>query len=155
MANRIKLHPTFAANVARWARGEITWAQVEGFTSQQARDFARAAYDLARKGQYKKSATILEGLLAMNPYDHASRASLGAVYQRLGRTADASREYDQAIAINGRNVVALANRGELRIQRGDPRGAEDLRKAVEFDPRLTTASARRARSVLSSMKNQA
>jgi Flp pilus assembly protein TadD len=155
MQLKTRLDPRFAANVARWARGEITWAQVEGFTSKQAGDFAKAGYDLARRGQYKKAAVIFEGLIAMNPYDHASRAALGAVYQRLGRVADAVREYDQAVAINGRNVVALANRGELRIQRGDVRGAEDLRRAVEIDARLSTASAKRARSVLASLRHQA
>jgi len=155
MSGTMRLDPRFAENVARWARGEITWAQVEGFTSKQARDFAQAGYDLARRGQFKKAVVIFEGLIAMNPYDHSSRASLGAVYQRLGRTGDAVREYDQAIATNGRNVVALANRGEIRLQQGDPGGAEDLRKAVEFDPRMLTVSANRARALLKSLRHRA
>jgi tetratricopeptide (TPR) repeat protein len=148
MHARISLHPRFARDVARWARGEITWAQVEGFTEEQAREFAQTACQLARKGQLKKAAKIFEGLVALNPLDHASRAALGGVYQRMGRFNDAMGAYDAAIATDGRDVVARANRGELRLLRGDAGGLDDLRTAIEVDQDLVTAAAKRAKAVL-------
>jgi tetratricopeptide (TPR) repeat protein len=141
------ISPQLETNVMRWLRGEITWAQVEGFTSTQAREFAKAACDLAKRGQFKKAAAILEGLVAMNPYDHGSRSALGTVYRKMGRNEEALDAYDHALAVNGRDVVALANRGELRLQASDARGLADLRKAVEVDPRLKTASAKRAAAI--------
>jgi Flp pilus assembly protein TadD len=154
MQRQVSVSPRFVENLARWAKGEITWAQVEGFTSKQARDFAKTACELAGRGQLKKAAAIFEGLVAFNPYDHASRAALGTVYQKMGRPDDAMREYDEAIATNGRDVVALANRGEMRLASGDMGGVEDLRRAIEVDPSLKTASAKRAKTVATAVANK-
>ncbi len=150
MQKEPNVSPKFFDNVARWARGEITWAQVEGFTSRQAREFAEAACDLARRGQLRKAAAIFEGLVAMNPFDHASRAALGTVYRRMGRIEDALQAFDHAIAVCADDVVALAHRGELKLQSDDPSGFDDLRRATDIDSVGRTAAARRARSVLAS-----
>ncbi len=156
MKKPIELSPEFKNRVARWAAGEITWAEVEDFTADEAREYRTTACDLARRGQLKKAAAIFEGLVAMNPKDHVSRAALGTVYQKMGRIDDALAAYEGAIATDATDVVALANRGELRLQKGDVKsGLDDLRRAVEADPGFATASARRAKALATALIVQA
>ncbi len=143
----MQLSPETVERVVLWAKGQMTWAQVEGFTAKQASEYQKTACELAQRGQLKKAALIFEGLVAINPEDHASRAALGTVYQKMGRIEEALAEYDQAIATSPTDVVALANRGELRVQKGDLGGLDDLRRAVEADPQLATASAKRAKAI--------
>jgi Flp pilus assembly protein TadD len=152
MKPQIEFSPEFKARVRQWSRGEISWAEVEGFTGKEAQEARQTACDLARRGQLKKASAIFEGLVAINPRDHSSRAALGTVYQKMGRIDEAVVAYDLAIATEGSDVVALANRGELRLKNGDVRGGlEDLSHAVEADPEGKTASAQRARAIATAL----
>ena len=156
MKSEIEFSPEFKERVRQWSRGEISWAEVEGFTGKQAQEAQQTACDLARRGQLKKAAAIFEGLLAINPADHSSRAALGTVYQKMGRLEEAASAYNLAIAGDAGDVVALANRGELRLKNGDVRGGlEDLTHAVEADPEGKTASAQRARAIATALIREA
>jgi Flp pilus assembly protein TadD len=137
-----------ARRLRAFARGEITWAEVEGFTWMRARLAMTAGCELAAAERLDESAVVFEALVAMNPKDSASQAALGTVYQKLGRPADAEAAYSAALGIDPKNAVALSNRGELRLKRGDKEGAVDLAKAVEADPQGETAAGRRARALL-------
>ena len=136
------------AKLRAWAREEITWAEVEGLTFERARSIARIGCDLAAAGRLEEARVIFSGLLAMNPKDSGAAAALGTVFHKLGRADDARKAYDEALAADPNNPVALGNRGELRLMTGDARGIEDLIAAVKADPALKTAAARRARSML-------
>ena len=129
-------------------RGESTWAEVEGMTFDQAKEIAQVGCDLAAAGQLEKARVVFEGLAAGNPRDSASRAALGTVYQKLGRVTEAIFEYTAALAEDGQNPVALANRGELRLRVGDREGFADLSSAVDADPYGETSAGRRAQSLV-------
>ena len=131
-----------------FARGEMTWAEVEGMTFEEAKAIAAVGCDLAAAGRLDDARIIFEGLVAGNPKDSAARAALGTVYQKLGRTADAITEYTAALDQDAKNPVALANRGELRLKAGDRAGFQDLAKAVEADPYGETAAGRRAKGLV-------
>jgi Flp pilus assembly protein TadD len=131
-----------------FARGEMTWAEVEGMTFEEAKAIASVGCDLAAAGRLDDARIIFEGLVAGNPKDSAARAALGTVYQKLGRTADAITEYSAALEHDAKNPVALANRGELRLKAGDRAGFQDLAKAVEADPYGETAAGRRAKALV-------
>ncbi len=66
--------------VKRFVLGELTWAEVEVFTSEQAREVGEHACALARAGRLGEAQVLLEGLTAVNPRDAASHAALGTVY---------------------------------------------------------------------------
>ncbi|MFN7130688.1 MAG: tetratricopeptide repeat protein [Myxococcales bacterium] len=140
----LQLTPDASERLMRFARGELTWAEVEGITFQQAMQMARTGCELAARGRLDEARIIFEGLVAMNPKDTSSHAALGNVYQKLGRIDDALASYDRAIALFDRNVVALASRGEIRLRRGDRAGYTDLLRAAELDPKGSTAAGRRA-----------
>ncbi|MBK7858289.1 MAG: tetratricopeptide repeat protein [Archangiaceae bacterium] len=131
-----------------FSRGEITWAEVEGMTFEEAKAIASIGCDLAAAGRLDDARVVFEGLVAGNPKDSAARAALGTVYQKLGRTDDAITEYTLALDTDQQNPVALANRGELRLKAGDRAGLKDLTKAVEADPYGETAAGRRAKGLV-------
>jgi len=70
------------------------------------------------------------------------------VYQKLGRLEDAVTEYSAALARDPANPVALVNRGELYLRRGNRQGFTDLANAVEADPKGQTSAGRRAKALV-------
>ena len=111
--------------------------------------------DLAAAGRLEESRVIFEGLVAGNPKDTGAQAALGTVYQKLGRIEDTIAAYDAAIEQDGRNPVALSNRGELRLKAGDKEGLGDLMRAIEADQQGETAAARRAAALVKAITTQA
>ena len=128
--------------------GEITFAEIAGITFQRAQQIAQTGCDLAAAGQLEDARVIFEGLVTLNRKDTAAHAALGTVYQRLGRIDDALASYGRALAGDPKNVVALANRGELRMKRGEVEGMDDLVKAVAADPNGELPASRRAQALL-------
>jgi Flp pilus assembly protein TadD len=131
-----------------FARGEVTWAEVEGMTFEEAKAIAQVGCELAAAGRYEEARVLFEGLVAGNPKDSASRAALGTVYQKLGRLQDAITVYSAALERDPRNPVALVNRGELYLRQGQRQGFTDVANAVEADPHGDTAAGRRARALV-------
>ena len=132
----------------KFARGETTWAELQGMTWQEAKAIAQVGCDLATAGRLEEARIIFEGLVEGNPRDSAVRSALGTVYQKLGRLEDAMSAYNTAVEIDPRNPVALGNRGELRLKNGDRDGFTDLARAVEADPHGETSAARRAKALV-------
>ena len=131
-----------------FARGEATWAEVEGMTFEEAKAIADVGCELAAAGRLEEARILFEGLVAGNPKDAASRAALGTVYQKLGRVQEALSEYSAALERDPRNPVALVNRGELYLRQGQRQGFTDVAQAVEADPNGETSAGRRARALV-------
>jgi Flp pilus assembly protein TadD len=127
-----------------FARGEATWAEVEGITGADAARMARTGVELAQAGRLREAALVFEAMVEINPRDAGAHAALGTVYQKLGRPGDALGAYDQAIARNPAHPVALGNRGELLLRLGRREGFGDVAAAVAADPEGKTAAGRRA-----------
>ena len=132
----------------RFLNDELTWAQVEGMSFEEAERIARLGCELAGQGRLHEARVIFEGLVAGNPEDTSAQAALGTVYQRLNLTEDATACYDRALALFADNVVALAHRGELRLRAADKRGIEDLARAARIDSGGVSRAGRRARALL-------
>lgn len=145
----------FVRNLRKFARGEMTWAEVEGMTFEEARSIANVGCELAAAGRLEESRVIFEGLVAGNPKDSGAQAALGTVYQKLGRTQDAMTAYDDAVQADPKNPVALSNRGELRLRGGDKGGMADLMLAVDADPHGETSAGRRAAGLVRAITLQA
>ena len=137
-----------AEKLKAFVRGEVTWAEVEGMTFEEAKAIAQVGCDLAAAGRYEEARILFEGLVEGNPKDAASRAALGTVYQKLGRLQDAITEYSAALERDPHNPVALVNRGELYLRQGQRQGFTDVANAVEADPHGETAAGRRARALV-------
>jgi Flp pilus assembly protein TadD len=144
----MELQDETVAKLKAFARGEMTWAEVEGMTFEEAKAIAQVGCDLAAAGRLEEARILFEGLVEGNPKDSAARAALGTVYQKLGRIEDALKAYSEALERDPGNPVALVNRGELYLRRGERRGFTDVASAVEADPHGETAAGRRARALV-------
>jgi tetratricopeptide (TPR) repeat protein len=131
--------------------GKATWAELEGITFEEAQKMAKTGCELADAGRLDEARQVFEGMTAINPKDAAAHAALGTVYQKLDRLEDAVIQYDAAIALDPKNPVALGNRGELRLKRGDLDGMDDLVKAVEAEPEGTLPASKRATGLLTAI----
>lgn len=136
------------AKLKAFARGELTWAQVEGMTFEEAKAIAQVGCELAASGRLEEARVLFEGLVEGNPLDTAARAALGTVYQKLGRTREALAAYNTVLERDPKNPVALGNRGELHLKQGNRQGFNDLALAVEADPEGLTAAGRRAKALV-------
>ncbi|NTX00548.1 tetratricopeptide repeat protein [Myxococcus sp. CA051A] len=147
-AEAMRMESGAVQRMKSFARGEATWAEVEGMTFEEAKAIAQVGCDLAAAGRLEEARILFEGLVAGNPRDAGARAALGTVYQKLGRLEEAIAEYSAALARDAAHPVALANRGELYLRKGERQGFTDLSNAVEVDPHGETAAGRRARALV-------
>src|SRR5262249_56247321 len=83
-----------------FARGEATWAEVEGITGAEAARIARSGVELAAAGRLREAALVFEALVELNPRDAGAHAALGTVYQKLERPDDALKAYGAALALD-------------------------------------------------------
>lgn len=107
-----------------------TFAREFGFTREQQQAIAAKGFDLVESGDFDGAAIVFTGLLAIDPFDAPIHAALGAVLHEQGKLTEAEAAYDTALGIEKTTVLALVNRGDIRCQRGDPGGLEDLLAAA-------------------------
>jgi Flp pilus assembly protein TadD len=127
--------PNLAQQVRQFVRGDLTWAELKGMTSDEAKLIARYGCELADAGLLKEARILFEGMVAMNPKDAAASAALGTVYEKLGLSQQARQAYEQALRWDSRHPVALTHRGVLRLRVGDAGGKDDLIAAVVAERR--------------------
>lgn len=109
-----------------------------GFTTDQLDALNTRAFDLVQAGDLEGATVILRGLIALSPDEPSYRASLGSTLQQQGQLAEAEAEYTAALALWPKAPLALVNRGELRCQRGDLGGLDDLRAAAQLKSPVRT-----------------
>jgi len=131
-----------------FVRGEITWAQLQGLTMEEAYSFAEMGYTLFQQGQYKQAKSIFEGLVLCNPYDPYFHSMLGAIYARQDLFEEAAHEYTVVLELDPENIISLVSRAEILLQSGDFEPAmKDLARAIELDPEGEDPSGLRARAL--------
>jgi len=135
-------------NWEKFVMGEITWAQLEGMTMEQAYTIADLGYTFYEQGKYDDAQTLFEGLVISNPYDGYFHTMLGAIYAKKDMHEEAAEEYSIAIELDPENISAYVNRGELLLQHGEFEYAmDDLKAAIELDPNGEDPSGIRARAL--------
>ncbi|MBI5509372.1 MAG: tetratricopeptide repeat protein [Deltaproteobacteria bacterium] len=143
-----------AANIEKFILGEITWAQLQGITMEQAYAIAEFGYGLYKEGKFHDAQKVFEGLVICNPYDSYFHNMLGAVYQQLDMKDEALESYSNAVELDSDNLHAFVNRGELLLQNGDfDKALDDLRHAIGLDPDGKEAAGLRARALATATAN--
>lgn len=135
-------------NFKKFVLGEMTWAQLQGMSMEEAYAFAELAYTLFEQGKYDDAQTIFEGLVISNPYDAYFHAMLGAIYARKDMQEEAAEEYSIAIELDPESISAYVNRAEILLQHGEFEIAmEDLKAAIKLDPKGEDPAGLRARAL--------
>ncbi len=135
-------------NIDKFLMGEITWAQLQGITMEEAYAIAEFGYGLYKEGKFHDALKIFEGLVLCNPYDSYFHNMLGAVYQQLDMRDEALESYTHAIDFDHANLPAWVNRAELLLSNGDfERALDDLNEAVRLDQEGKNPASLRARAL--------
>jgi Flp pilus assembly protein TadD len=136
-------------------KGEVTLAELEGIDGESQQKVAQLGYRLLTAGRLADARALFEGLVALNPKEPYFLLAAGAVAQKEERWDDAERWYSLALDRAPEGAVALANRGEVRVMKGDIDGAApDLMAAVKQDPQGKEPTTQRARGLLLEIKRQ-
>lgn len=94
----------------------------------------RRAYD------WRSSVALFESAVRAHPRSARARMELGGAYGRVGRVADAEREFAAAVDVLPTYAAALYNLGNLRARDGRlDDAASAYRRALESSPRLIQA----------------
>ncbi len=133
----------------KFIMGEITWAQLQGLTLDDAYRIAEYGYALFQEARYHDAKVIFEGLVVANPYDAYFHSMAGSVYQQLDMRLEAIDSYTIAIEMDPEYLPALVNRGEMYLQDGIVTMASpDLTRVLELDPECESEPAQRAVGLL-------
>ena len=109
---------------------------------------AALARQSAEQGRLDDARVLLEGLGVLEPEIAFLHTSLGCVYLRMGRDADALQEFDEALRLDPDDVAAHTYAGELRLERSEgERALKHFDEAIAQDPEGRDAFANRARTL--------
>jgi len=115
--------------------GELTWAEIVGFTAEEAHvaaDYGLACIDA---GRLDEATTVFEGLLAFNPRDAFAHVARGTIAERQGDDTLAFAHYSAALELEPTMVPALLARAELLLKLGEVELArEDIAAAEAQKP---------------------
>ncbi|MEZ4271944.1 MAG: hypothetical protein R3C68_11100 [Myxococcota bacterium] len=152
MPTRREPHPHELFTLDRFEKfvmGEMTLAEFQGMTIDEAYAIAEHGYAFFEGGRYEDARVIFEGLSACNPYDAYFHNMIGAIYQQLDRREEALDRYTLAIVLDREHAPAFVNRAELLLERGNFEIAtEDLKRVIELDPDAKTQAGMRARALM-------
>lgn len=130
----------------QFRKGELRFTQIFNFNGSQIASLMLCGYNFFTQGRLEEAKSIFEGLNLLDPNVPYVNSTLGAIYQRLGKTDLAILRYSHAIHLFPQDIVALTNRAEIYLSQGKLiEAAEDLRKVIEVDPERRNPSANRAR----------
>ena len=138
---------TGAKDVAEaFAKGEVTLATAIGLTTEKKDAIKARAFDFLKEKRGDLALPLLEGLVALDPFDVWTLTALASLKIDRGAAPLAIKLLDRALEVRPGDVTAHALRFEARTATGDLDGAQaDLKQ-------LATASAthpavRRARGL--------
>jgi tetratricopeptide (TPR) repeat protein len=139
-------------NIVKFLAGQITLAQLQGMTMEEAYGLAAHGYRYYKEAKYHDARTIFEGLVVCNPYDSYFHTMLGAVYQELDMAQEAMIEYTTAIDLDPNALHAHVNRARLNTEQGKlDEALADLERAVALDPDNRDPATVRARALASAL----
>lgn len=140
-------------SLEKFLQGKITLGELQGFSKQTQYKLAEMGYNMVGGGKLDDAEKIFRGLVALDPKDPYFLLATGSIAQRKGDLTDAERWYTEALKHSPDHAVALANRGEVRLELGKlQEGAEDLIEGLKNDPKLIQPTSQRARALLVGLK---
>jgi tetratricopeptide (TPR) repeat protein len=86
-------------------------------------DYQRAVEE-NRKGNAAKAVELLTGVVKLAPEFYAAHNTLGTIYQRMNRYAEARNHYTLARELNPRSAEPLVNLGGMFVQEAESRANE-------------------------------
>ncbi len=132
----------------KFVSGEITLAQLEGVTPQQAYAIASLGYEQFQQGKFETACALYEGLVALNPNDPYFHRVLGAIYMQMGRDEEALNEIQESLKKEPEELFSLVARAELFLKIGRfEQALNDLKQVMKLDPKAEDVNTKRAKGL--------
>ena len=129
-----------------FARGDVTLGTALGLTTEKKQALQARAFTLLSEKRGDLALPLLEGLVALDPFEPWALTALASLKIDRGAHALALKLLDRALSVKPGDVTALALRSEARRAAGDVVGADaDLASLDGADPR--DPAVRRARGL--------
>jgi predicted Zn-dependent protease len=129
-----------------FASGKVTLGNALGLTQAQKDVMKRRAFALVQESKPDLAIPILEGLVALDPFDAWVLVALGGLLVDRNDHAVAEALLTRALAVTPGDAVAHAMRAEARVKQGNTDGArEDLKAIAQAD--LSIPAVRRAKAL--------
>jgi predicted Zn-dependent protease len=123
---------TSAADVAdAFARGSVTLGTALGITLAQRDAMRHRAFALMGEQRLDLAEPLLEGLVALDPFDAWTLTALGGLKLDTGDVALARKLLDKAVEVTPSDITARALRAEARAKMGEVTAARDDLKKLE------------------------
>ncbi len=129
-----------------FARGSVTLASALGMTAAEKDVLKRRAFALVQESKATQAIPLLEGLVALDPFDAWVLLALGGLLVDKGDHAVAETLLTRALAVTPGDPSAHAMRAEARAKQGNAQGARDDLKAISGAD-LSIPAVRRAKAL--------
>jgi Flp pilus assembly protein TadD len=138
-----------------WMDGRLNLSRVKGWDPNDYQLMMMLGFTLHEQGRSEEAAIIFEGLLSLDPRNAYCHSALGAAYARLEQDEKAMTHLNMALQLDGRDISAYINRGELYLKHGDYKQAQaDLEMAIKIGASIgiRNQAIRRAQGLLNTAK---
>lgn len=137
----------------KFVSGEMTWAEIKGYSRPMLKELAEIAYLKFKMKEYPTAETLFKGLSIIDHTNWYYRAALGAIYQKQGLYEQAVEEYTIALSLNDTELSVYGNRGECHMRLENHEEAfTDFSAILARDPEEKSVWARRARIFVKSLE---
>jgi regulator of sirC expression with transglutaminase-like and TPR domain len=106
------------ASLMQYLCGERTWAELVGFTAEQAQVVAEHGVACMAAGKLPEAIVVFDGLLAFNPRDAFAHAVRGALYEQEGDDTSALAHYCAAVELEPEFLAPRLARAEALLRLG-------------------------------------
>ena len=128
--------------------GDMGWLDLLNLSPEEQQKMAEMGYHQFQAGYLDEAEVIFKGLTVIEPENYYYHSMLGAIYQRKKMLPESIVEYSMAIHENAADIVSLTNRGEVFIDVGLYKQAQDdLELAIALDPEGQDPWGRRAENL--------
>lgn len=132
--------------VEKWLKGEITLQELNAISGPEMLEMAVIGFSMYEQGRYEEAKVVFQGLCGLDPREGYYRTALGAVYLAQEDLDNALHAFNEAIALNDKEIASFVNRGEVYLRQGKIiEAAHDFKRAVDLDPENKDPLSHRAR----------
>jgi len=130
-------------------KGQMKFSELLHLDSKKIAALLLMGHTYYAQGQLEEAKKVFEGLAVLDGNNAYVHGILGSIYQQEEKFDQAIARYTMALNNYPRDINSLANRGEVYLRLGKfKEAADDLKKAIEFDPEKKHPSANRARMLI-------
>jgi Flp pilus assembly protein TadD len=138
-----------------FAKDKVSLAELKGISKRKLYQLADVGHVRFMHGRVEEAENIFQALILLDHRNAFFHSVMGAIHQKKKRPVEAIYEFSMALKLDGKDVAAFVNRGEIYLRHKNYRkAAEDFKSAILIDMSGRNLWANRARSLVIAIKRQ-